>query len=161
MSENFAELFEESLKNSVMQTGAVIEAEVIDINGDYVVVNAGLKSEAEIPASQFRDAEGKVAVSIGDQVEVAIEALEDGFGNTRLSRERARRVKSWEALKDAFDEQKVVTGFLTGKVKGGFTISLDEVRAFLPGSLADVRPVTDSTYLENRELEFKVIKFDQ
>ncbi len=161
MSENFAELLEESLKNSVMQTGAVIEAEVIDITGDYVVVNAGLKSEAEIPASQFRDAEGKVAVSIGDQVEVAIEALEDGFGNTRLSRERARRAKSWEVLKDAFDEQKVVTGFLTGKVKGGFTISLDEVRAFLPGSLADVRPVTDSTYLENRELEFKVIKFDQ
>jgi len=161
MSENFAELLEESLKNSVMQTGAVIEAEVIDINGDYVVVNAGLKSEAEIPASEFRDAEGKVAVNIGDQVEVAIEALEDGFGNTRLSRERARRAKSWEVLKDAFDEQKVVTGFLTGKVKGGFTISLDEVRAFLPGSLADVRPVTDSTYLENRELEFKVIKFDQ
>ena len=161
MSENFAELLEVSLKNSVMQTGAVIEAEVIDITGDYVVVNAGLKSEAEIPASQFRDAEGKVAVSIGDQVEVAIEALEDGFGNTRLSRERARRAKSWEVLKDAFDEQKVVTGFLTGKVKGGFTISLDEVRAFLPGSLADVRPVTDSTYLENRELEFKVIKFDQ
>ncbi|MHC8732189.1 30S ribosomal protein S1 [Arenicellales bacterium IMCC56312] len=161
MSENFEQLLEESLKNSVMQTGAVIVAEVVDLNSDYVIVNAGLKSESEIPATQFRDADGSVSIQIGDQVEVAIEALEDGFGNTRLSRERARRVKSWEALKTAFDDEAVVTGFLTGKVKGGFTISLDEVRAFLPGSLADVRPVTDSAYLENRELEFKVIKLDQ
>ncbi|MHC8604863.1 30S ribosomal protein S1 [Arenicellales bacterium IMCC58067] len=161
MSENFEQLLEESLKNSVMQTGAVIVAEVVDLNSDYVIVNAGLKSESEIPATQFRDADGSVSIQIGDQVEVAIEALEDGFGNTRLSRERARRVKSWEALKTAFDNEAVVTGFLTGKVKGGFTISLDEVRAFLPGSLADVRPVTDSAYLENRELEFKVIKLDQ
>ncbi|MDB4827112.1 30S ribosomal protein S1 [Gammaproteobacteria bacterium] len=161
MSENFEQLLEESFKNSIMQTGAVIVAEVIDLNNDYVIVNAGLKSESEIPATQFRDADGSVSIQIGDQVEVAIEALEDGFGNTRLSRERARRVKSWEALKTAFDNEAIVTGFLTGKVKGGFTISLDEVRAFLPGSLADVRPVTDSAYLENRELEFKVIKLDQ
>ncbi|MDP6918533.1 MAG: 30S ribosomal protein S1 [Arenicellales bacterium] len=161
MSENFEQLLEESLKGSVMQTGAVISAEVVEINGDYVVVNAGLKSESEIPATQFRDADGAVSVEIGDYVEVAIEALEDGFGNTRLSRERARRVKSWETLKVAFDNESIVTGFLTGKVKGGFTVSLDEVRAFLPGSLADVRPVTDSGYLENRELEFKVIKLDQ
>ena len=161
MSENFAELLEESLKNSVMQIGAVIPAEVVDINADYVVVNAGLKSEAEIPATQFRDADGTVSVTIGDYVEVAIEALEDGFGNTRLSRERARREKSWETLRNSFENEVVVNGFLTGKVKGGFTVSLDEVRAFLPGSLADVRPVTDSTYLENRELEFKVIKLDQ
>mgnify|MGYP002032777220 FL=1 len=144
-----------------MQTGAVISAEVVDVNGDYVVVNAGLKSESEIPATQFRDADGAVSVQVGDFVEVAIEALEDGFGNTRLSRERARRAKSWETLKVAFESESVVTGFLTGKVKGGFTVSLDEVRAFLPGSLADVRPVTDSAYLENRELEFKVIKLDQ
>jgi small subunit ribosomal protein S1 len=161
MSENFEQLLEESFKNSVMQTGAVIVAEVVDLNSDYVIVNAGLKSESEIPATQFRDADGAVSIQIGDQVEVAIEALEDGFGNTRLSREKARRVKSWEALKTAFDSEAIVTGFLTGKVKGGFTISLDEVRAFLPGSLADVRPVTDSAYLENRELEFKVIKLDQ
>jgi len=161
MSENFEQLLEESLKGSVMQTGAVISAEVVDINGDYVVVNAGLKSESEIPAVQFRDADGAVSVKIGDYVEVAIEAIEDGFGNTRLSRERARRAKSWESLKSAFDNESVVTGFLTGKVKGGFTVSLDEVRAFLPGSLADVRPVTDSAHLENRELEFKVIKLDQ
>ena len=161
MSETFEQLLEESLKGSVMQTGAVISAEVVDVNGDYVVVNAGLKSESEIPATQFRDADGAVSVQIGDFVEVAIEALEDGFGNTRLSRERARRAKSWETLKVAFENESVVTGFLTGKVKGGFTVSLDEVRAFLPGSLADVRPVTDSAYLENRELEFKVIKLDQ
>ncbi len=161
MSENFEQLLEESLKGSVMQTGAVISAEVVDINGDYVVVNARLKSESEIPAIQFRDADGAVSVQIGDYVEVAIEALEDGFGNTRLSRERARRAKSWEALQSAFDNESIVTGFLTGKVKGGFTVSLDEVRAFLPGSLADVRPVTDSAHLENRELEFKVIKLDQ
>ena len=144
-----------------MQTGAVISAEVVDVNGDYVVVNAGLKSESEIPATQFRDADGAVSVQVGDFVEVAIEALEDGFGNTRLSRERARRAKSWETLKVAHENETVVTGFFTGKVKGGFTVSLDEVRAFLPGSLADVRPVTDSAYLENRELEFKVIKLDQ
>ena len=144
-----------------MQTGAVISAEVVDVNGDYVVVNAGLKSESEIPATQFRDADGAVSVQVGDFVEVAIEALEDGFGNTRLSRERARRAKSWETLKVAYEKETVVTGFFTGKVKGGFTVSLDEVRAFLPGSLADVRPVTDSAYLENRELEFKVIKLDQ
>jgi small subunit ribosomal protein S1 len=161
MSETFEQLLEESLKGAVMQTGAVISAEIVDINGDYVVVNAGLKSESEIPATQFRDADGAVSVQVGDFVEVAIEAIEDGFGNTRLSRERARRAKSWETLKVAFESESVVTGFLTGKVKGGFTVSLDEVRAFLPGSLADVRPVTDSAYLENRELEFKVIKLDQ
>jgi small subunit ribosomal protein S1 len=161
MSETFEQLLEESLKGSVMQTGAVISAEVVDVNGDYVVVNAGLKSESEIPATQFRDADGAVSVQVGDFVEVAIEALEDGFGNTRLSRERARRAKSWETLKGAHENETVVTGFFTGKVKGGFTVSLDEVRAFLPGSLADVRPVTDSAYLENRELEFKVIKLDQ
>ncbi len=161
MSETFEQLLEESLKDTVMQTGAVISAEIVDINGDYVVVNAGLKSESEIPATQFRDADGAVSVQVGEFVEVAIEAIEDGFGNTRLSRERARRVKSWETLKVAFESESVVTGFLTGKVKGGFTVSLDEVRAFLPGSLADVRPVTDSTHLENRELEFKVIKLDQ
>ncbi|PDH42340.1 MAG: 30S ribosomal protein S1 [Candidatus Thioglobus sp. MED-G25] len=161
MSESFAELLEESLRSSEMKPGAVIEAEVVDINGDYVIVNAGLKSESEIPASQFRDSEGAVQVNIGDRVEVAIETVEDGYGNTRLSRERARRAKSWEALETAFADQSVVKGFLTGKVKGGFTVSMDEVRAFLPGSLVDVRPVTDTVFLENKELEFKVIKLDR
>ena len=161
MSESFAELLEESLRSSEMKPGAVIEAEVVDINGDYVIVNAGLKSESEIPASQFRDSEGSVQVNIGDRVEVAIETVEDGYGNTRLSRERARRAKSWEALESAFADQSIVKGFLTGKVKGGFTVSMDEVRAFLPGSLVDVRPVTDTVFLENKELEFKVIKLDR
>ena len=161
MSESFAELLEESLRSSEMKPGAVIEAEVVDINGDYVIVNAGLKSESEIPASQFRDSEGAVQVNIGDRVEVAIETVEDGYGNTRLSRERARRAKSWELLESAFADQSVVKGFLTGKVKGGFTVSMDEVRAFLPGSLVDVRPVTDTVFLENKELEFKVIKLDR
>jgi len=161
MSESFAELLEESLRGSEMKPGAVIEAEVVDINGDYVIVNAGLKSESEIPASQFRDSEGAVQVNIGDRVEVAIETVEDGYGNTRLSRERARRAKSWEALESAFADQSIVKGFLTGKVKGGFTVSMDEVRAFLPGSLVDVRPVTDTVFLENKELEFKVIKLDR
>ena len=161
MSESFAELLEESLSSSEMKPGAVIEAEVVDINGDYVIVNAGLKSESEIPASQFRDSEGAVQVNIGDRVEVAIETVEDGYGNTRLSRERARRSKSWEVLESAFADQSIVKGFLTGKVKGGFTVSMDEVRAFLPGSLVDVRPVTDTVFLENKELEFKVIKLDR
>lgn len=161
MSESFAELLEESLSSSEMKPGAVIEAEVVDINGDYVIVNAGLKSESEIPASQFRDSEGAVQVNIGDRVEVAIETVEDGYGNTRLSRERARRAKSWEVLESAFADQSIVKGFLTGKVKGGFTVSMDEVRAFLPGSLVDVRPVTDTVFLENKELEFKVIKLDR
>ena len=161
MSETFAELLEESLNSSEMKPGAVIEAEVVDINGDYVIVNAGLKSESEIPVSQFRDSEGAVQVNIGDRVEVAIETVEDGYGNTRLSRERARRAKSWEVLESAFAEQSIVTGILTGKVKGGFTVSIDEVRAFLPGSLVDVRPVTDTLFLENKQLEFKVIKLDQ
>jgi small subunit ribosomal protein S1 len=152
---------EESLNSSEMKPGAVIEAEVVDINGDYVIVNAGLKSESEIPASQFRDSEGAVQVNIGDRVEVAIETVEDGYGNTRLSRERARRAKSWEVLESAFAEQSIVTGILTGKVKGGFTVSIDEVRAFLPGSLVDVRPVTDTLFLENKQLEFKVIKLDR
>jgi len=161
MSESFAELLEESLSSSEMKPGAVIEAEVVDINGDFVIVNAGLKSESEIPASQFRDSEGAVQVNIGDRVEVAIETVEDGYGNTRLSRERARRAKSWEVLESAFADQSIVKGFLTGKVKGGFTVSMDEVRAFLPGSLVDVRPVTDTVFLENKELEFKVIKLDR
>lgn len=161
MSENFAQLLEENLNQSVMQAGSVVEGEVVDTNGDFVIVNAGLKSEAEIPISQFRDAEGNLNVKVGDLVEVAIEAIEDGFGNTRLSREKARRAKSWEVLEKAYEDQSIVKGIFTGKVKGGFTVSIDEVRAFLPGSLVDVRPVTDSAYLENRELEFKVIKLDR
>jgi len=161
MSENFAELLEESLSKSVMKPGAVIEAEVVDISADFIIVNAGLKSEAEIPVSQFKDAAGNLDIAIGQKVEVAIEVVEDGFGNTRLSRERARRARSWEMLEKAFEEQSIVTGNMTGTVKGGFTVAIEGVRAFLPGSLVDIRPISDMASLENRELEFKVIKLDQ
>ena len=161
MSENFAQLLEESLSRSVMKPGAVIEAEVVDISADFIIVNAGLKSEAEIPVSQFKDAAGNLDIVIGEKVEVAIEVVEDGFGNTRLSRERARRARSWEMLEKAFEEQSIVTGNMTGTVKGGFTVAIEGVRAFLPGSLVDIRPISDMASLENKELEFKVIKLDQ
>ena len=161
MSENFAQLLEESFSHSVMKPGAVIEAEVVDISADFIIVNAGLKSEAEIPVNQFKDAAGNVDIAVGEKVEVAIEVVEDGFGNTRLSRERARRARSWEMLEKAFEEQSIVTGNMTGTVKGGFTVAIEGVRAFLPGSLVDVRPISDMAYLENKELEFKVIKLDQ
>ena len=144
-----------------MKPGAVIEAEVVDISADFIVVNAGLKSEAEIPVNQFKDAAGNLDIAVGEKVEVAIEVVEDGFGNTRLSRERARRARSWEMLEKAFEEQSIVTGNMTGTVKGGFTVAIEGVRAFLPGSLVDVRPISDMAYLENKELEFKVIKLDQ
>ena len=161
MSENFAQLLEESFSHSVMKPGAVIEAEVVDISADFIIVNAGLKSEAEIPVNQFKDAAGNLDIAVGEKVEVAIEVVEDGFGNTRLSRERARRARSWEMLEKAFEDQSIVTGNMTGTVKGGFTVAIEGVRAFLPGSLVDVRPISDMAYLENKELEFKVIKLDQ
>lgn len=144
-----------------MSPGAVIEGEVVDLEGDFVIVNAGLKSEAEIPISQFREDGGDVNISIGDTVEVAIEAFEDGTGQTRLSREKACRAKAWDELDKAQEEGTIVHGMITGKVKGGFTVSVKNIRAFLPGSLVDVRPVKDSAYLEDKELEFKVIKLDR
>jgi small subunit ribosomal protein S1 len=161
MSESFAELFESSLTNTVMTVGEVIQAEIVDIDGDYVIVTAGLKSEAEIPLVQFGSLDGEEAIKIGDTVEVAIESLEDGFGRTRLSREKARRVRVWDELEKASEANEIVIGQITGKVKGGFTVSLQNVRAFLPGSLVDVRPVKDTTYLEGRDLELKVIKLDR
>ncbi len=161
MTESFAELFEESLSKSVMRPGEVVIGEVIRVDGDYVIVNAGLKSEAEIPSSQFKNQQGDLTVNVGDRVEVAIEAVEDGFGQTRLSREKACRARAWDELEKAFENDSVVKGALTGKVKGGFTVSIEDIRAFLPGSLVDVRPVKDSSYLEGKELEFKVIKLDR
>lgn len=161
MTDSFAELFEESISNAVMTPGAVVTGEVVDVDGEVVIVNAGLKSEAEIPAAQFKNESGELTVHIGDQVEVAIETLEDGFGNTRLSREKACRARAWDDLEKAYEEQTIVTGMITGKVKGGFTVTVEGVRAFLPGSLVDVRPVKDSAYLEGKELEFKVIKLDR
>ena len=161
MSESFAEMFEESLKNTVMTVGEVIKAEVVSVDGDYVTVTAGLKSEAEIPLSQFAKIDGEYNVHAGDLVEVAIESVEDGYGRTKLSHDKARRVRVWAELEKAHENEDIVVGQITGKVKGGFTVSLQNVRAFLPGSLVDVRPVKDSAYLENRDLELKVIKIDK
>ncbi len=161
MSESFAEMFEESLKDTVMTIGEVIKAEVVSVDGDYVLVTAGLKSEAEIPLSQFAKTEGEYDVHVGDLVEVAIESVEDGYGRTKLSHDKARRVRVWAELEKAHENEDIVVGQITGKVKGGFTVSLQNVRAFLPGSLVDVRPVKDSAYLENRDLELKVIKIDK
>ncbi|MDZ7804692.1 30S ribosomal protein S1 [Thiohalophilus sp.] len=161
MSESFAQLFEESLNQTQMRPGAIITGTVVDINDDFVVVNAGLKSEGIIPVSQFFGEEGELEVSIGDNVEVALDSVEDGFGETRLSREKAKRAETWTKLEAAHEAGETVTGMITDKVKGGFTVELDHIRAFLPGSLVDVRPVRDTSYLEGKDLEFKVIKLDQ
>jgi small subunit ribosomal protein S1 len=161
MSESFAELLEESLANQQIRPGSIITGTVIDINPDVVIVNAGLKSEAVIPANQFLDEHGHLEVEVGDSVEVALDTVEDGFGETRLSREKAKRARTWVRLEDAFKDSKVVTGVISGRVRGGFTVDIDLVRAFLPGSLVDVRPVRDPVALEGSTLEFKVIKLDQ
>ncbi|TVO79013.1 30S ribosomal protein S1 [Sedimenticola selenatireducens] len=161
MTESFAELFEESVAQTQLRTGAIIVGTVLEITNDAVIVNAGLKSEGVIPRSQFLNLAGEIEVSVGDQVEVALDAVEDGFGATRLSREKAKRHHAWRVLETAFEAEENVTGRINGKVKGGFTVELGEIRAFLPGSLVDVRPVRDTTYLEGKDLEFKVIKLDQ
>ncbi len=161
MTESFAELFEQSIKQQQMRSGAILKARVMEIRPDVVIVNAGLKSEGVIPAEQFRNENGELEIAVGDDVEVALDAVEDGFGETRLSREKAKRARSWSRLDEAFTSGAIVKGFISGKVKGGFTVEVDGVRAFLPGSLVDVRPVRDPVYLEGKELEFKVIKLDQ
>jgi small subunit ribosomal protein S1 len=161
MSESFAELFEESLKNLDLQPGTIVEGVVVGMDGEVAIVDAGLKSEGVIPLEQFRDENGELTIKVGDTVQVALEAVEDGFGETKLSRERAKRLESWIDLEKAFEKGESVQGIITGKVKGGFTVDIQGIRAFLPGSLVDVRPVRDTTYLEGKELEFKVIKLDQ
>ncbi|MEA3412588.1 MAG: 30S ribosomal protein S1 [Pseudomonadota bacterium] len=161
MSENFAELFEESLNSIQMRPGTIINGTVVDIRNDNVFVHAGLKSEGVIPIEQFRSPDGEININVGDVVEVSLDAVEDGFGETRLSREKAIRAKAWGILEDAFEGDNTVAGVISGKVKGGFTVDISNVRAFLPGSLVDVRPVRDTSYLEGKELEFKVIKLDQ
>ena len=161
MSESFAELFEESVAQTKMRPGDILAGTVVEVRNDIVVVDTGLKSEGIIPIDQFRNEAGEIEVAVGDEVEVALDTVEDGFGETRLSREKAKRAKAWQRLEKAFEEGKTVSGMITGKVKGGFTVDLDEIRAFLPGSLVDVRPVRDTTYLEGKPLEFKVIKLDQ
>ena len=161
MTESFAELFEQSLSNTNLRPGAIVIGTVVNIDNESVIVNAGLKSEGIIPKSQFLNLDGELEVSVGDQVEVALDAVEDGWGFTRLSREKAKRQHAWTRLERAFEEGEIITGRINGKVKGGFTVELDQIRAFLPGSLVDVRPVRDTSYLEGKDLEFKVIKLDQ
>jgi len=161
MTESFAELFEQSLAQQEMRPGSIVKAMVVEVRPDFVIVNAGLKSEGVIPAEQFRNDDGSMDVAVGDEVEVALDALEDGFGETVLSRERAKRIKAWERLEEAYNAEEIVSGLLSGKVKGGFTVDIEGIRAFLPGTLVDVRPVRDVTYLEGKDLEFKVIKLDR
>ena len=158
--ENFAELFEESLQTLDMKPGSIVTGTVVDIDSDWVTVNAGLKSEAIIPRSQFLDDKGELEVAIGDETLVALDAVEDGFGETKLSREKAKRAEAWKELEKAFEENAVVKGVINGKVKGGFTVELFNIRAFLPGSLVDIRPVRDTLHLEGKELDFKLIKLD-
>ena len=161
MSESFAELFEQSQIDAKMRPGSIVTGTVVDVGPDAVIVNAGLKSEAFIPIEQFYDEKGDLEVNVGDEVDVALDAVEDGFGETRLSREKAKRLLAWEQLEKAYDAGETVTGVITERVKGGFTVDIDKVRAFLPGSLVDVRPVRDTSYLEGKPLEFKVIKIDR
>jgi len=161
MTESFAELFEQSLSGTNMRPGAIVLGTVVEITSDNVIVNAGLKSEGVIPRNQFLSMSGELEVGVGDQVEVSLDAVEDGWGTTRLSREKAKRHQAWQHLETAFEKADTVTGIINGKVKGGFTVELGTIRAFLPGSLVDVRPVRDTSYLEGKELEFKVIKLDR
>jgi len=161
MTESFAQLFEESLANKRIRPGMILTGLVVDVTDDIVIVNVGLKSEAVIGIDQFKNERGEIEVKPGDEVEVALDSVEDGTGETRLSREKAKRARTWTRLETAFNNSQIVTGVITGRVKGGFTVEIENVRAFLPGSLVDVRPVRDTSYLENKPLEFKVIKLDQ
>lgn len=161
MSESFAELFESSLITKSMAPGAIIQGTVVHIGHDFVIVNAGLKSEGVIPTSEFMNELGELEVSEGDVIDVALDSLDGGFGETRLSREKAKRAQAWIRLEKASESGEIVTGLISGSVKGGFTVELGDVRAFLPGSLVDVRPVRDPSYLQGKELQFKVIKIDR
>jgi small subunit ribosomal protein S1 len=161
MTESFAQLFEQSIANQRIRPGMILTGLIVNVGDDMVVVNVGLKSEAVIPLEQFKNERGEIEVKAGDSVEVALDAMEDGTGETRLSREKAKRARTWTRLEESFNKSEIVTGTITGRVKGGFTVEIDNVRAFLPGSLVDVRPVRDTAYLEGKSLEFKVIKLDQ
>ncbi len=159
--ESFASLFEESLSRQVMKAGEVITAEVVGIDPNFVIVNAGLKSESLIPTEEFKNDKGELEVSIGDFVTVALESLENGFGETKLSRDKAKRMAAWLELEEALEAGKILSGVISGKVKGGLTVMVNSIRAFLPGSLVDVRPVKDTTPFEGKQIEFKVIKLDR
>jgi len=161
MSESFAELFEQSLKDIDMKPGSIVTGTIVDIDSEWVTVNAGLKSEGVIERREFVDDGGEFTLQVGDEVKVALDAVEDGFGATKLSREKAKRAESWMVLEQAFEKDEPVIGVINGKVKGGFTVDVNTIRAFLPGSLVDVRPVREVDHLMNKELEFKLIKLDQ
>ncbi len=162
MTESFAELFEASQANlAKLKPGAIVVGTVVDVRGDVVVINAGLKSEGIVPIEQFRNDAGEIDVAEGDIVKVALDSIENGFGETVLSREKAKRAMVWDELEEALEKNETITGRISGKVKGGFTVDIKDVRAFLPGSLVDVRPVRDPAYLEGKELEFKLIKLDR
>lgn len=161
MAETFAELFEKSIETTELKPGAIIKAEVIEIGKDFVVLNAGLKSEGFVPVEQFTDEQGNLKIKEGDEVEVALEALEDGFGETRISHEKAQRIRTWEVLEKKYADAETIVGLVSGRVKGGFTVDVEGVKAFLPGSLVDVRPVKEQVQLEGKEVEFKIIKLDQ
>ena len=161
MSESFAELFEESLKTVELKSGSIITGVVVDIDSEWVTVHAGLKSEGIIQRSEFLNEKGELEIEIGATVRVAMESVDDGFGETKLSREKAKRNESWEVLENVYEDQEVIEGYISGRVKGGFTVEIRDIRAFLPGSLVDVRPLRDSETLEGQTLEFKVIKLDQ
>ncbi|SUO94755.1 30S ribosomal protein S1 [Suttonella ornithocola] len=161
MSESFADLFEKSIETTELKPGAIIEAEVVEIGKDFVVLNAGLKSEGFIPLSEFTNEKGELTVKEGDKVEVALEALENGYGETQISHEKAQRIRTWEILEKKFNDEETVTGIVSSRVKGGFTVDVEGVKAFLPGSLVDVRPVKDPGLIEGKEIEFKIIKLDQ
>ncbi|WP_370060120.1 30S ribosomal protein S1, partial [Neptunomonas phycophila] len=160
MSESFADLFEESLQELNMAPGSIVTGTVIAIENDFVIVNAGLKSEGVIPREQFIDEQGELTIAVGDEVKVALESVEDGFGATQLSREKAKRAEAWAVLETAFENGEIIKGEITGKVRGGFTVAVGAVSAFLPGSLLDIRPLRDSSHLEGKELEFKLVKLD-
>jgi small subunit ribosomal protein S1 len=160
-TENFAALFEESLARQEMRQGELITAEVIRVDYNIVVVNAGLKSESFIPIEEFKDDKGVIEVKPGDFVTVAIESLENGYGETRLSRDKAKRLKAWHDLEASMEQGSIVQGLVTSKVKGGLTVMINGIRAFLPGSLVDIRPVKDTSPYENKQLDFKVIKLDR
>jgi small subunit ribosomal protein S1 len=160
MSESFSEMFEQSLANQRIRPGMILTGLVIDVGPDVVIVNVGLKSEAVIPLDQFKNERGEIEVKAGESVEVALDSVEDGTGETRLSREKAKRARTWTRLEQAFTAGEIVIGIISGRVKGGFTVEIEHVRAFLPGSLVDVRPVRDTAYLEIKPLEFKVLMID-
>mgnify|MGYP003701704047 FL=1 len=161
MSESFAELFAESQAEKYMKPGSIVKGKVMEIRQDLVIVNAGLKSEGAIPIEQFYNENCQLEVVVGDEIEVALDAVEDGYGETKLSREKAKRAAAWAVLEHAYETKETITGVITEKVKGGFTVNMNDIRAFLPGSLVDVRPVRDTTYLEGKPLDFKVIKLDK